>query len=356
MWPIAVTIRPMARPCARAIPRSPGPPVPWRNCSAQMEPAPKKMSANVPTNSAASFWGMLYMGEASNEQGCGSCLVRALREFYRIGLRQSKTRAANRAEQCQLSSLDGELAGAGGDGNVAGRQPVVAVRFCSSGEGVKLFLEAFCDGAWLALADGDAVHGANGADFHGGARKKDFIGDVEHLAGNHLLLHGNAEVFAERHHAGTRDAREDAGGKRRRVNGPIVHEKNVHPGAFAQVAGRVEGDALGVVVEGGFHADELRVHVVRGGFGHGRQSVWRDARPGADANLYAFSVGILAEIRTPRPASHVALDGRGERIDAGVTVAAQNDGLDAAGIEFVAAHELGGDVAELFHRIGQLHA
>ena len=49
--------------------------------------------------------------------------------------------------------------------------------------------------------------------------------------------------------------------------------------AFADVAVGVERDALVESIDNSFHADQLRVHVVRCGFGHGRQRVGSDPRP-----------------------------------------------------------------------------
>jgi hypothetical protein len=47
MWPTAVTMRPIARPLASAWPSTSAP--------SSAEPAPKKISANVPTNSDTSL-------------------------------------------------------------------------------------------------------------------------------------------------------------------------------------------------------------------------------------------------------------------------------------------------------------
>src|SRR5580704_981944 len=52
---------PIARPWASAVPRSPRPPAPCKYWSVQIEPAQKKISANVPRNSAISFCDVLYI-------------------------------------------------------------------------------------------------------------------------------------------------------------------------------------------------------------------------------------------------------------------------------------------------------
>ena len=53
------------------------------------------------------------------------------------------------------------------------------------------------DRAALACADGDAVDRAQRRDFGGGAGEENFVGDVQHLARNHLFAHGDAQVFAQ---------------------------------------------------------------------------------------------------------------------------------------------------------------
>jgi len=136
---------------------------------------------------------------------------------------------------------------------------------------------------------------------------------------------------------------------------PSCTRKTFHAGAFADVAVRVEGDAFGVAVEAGFHADELRVHVVGGGFGHGGKRIGGDAGPGADADVDTFSESFRAKVGSPGPASHINVDRGAERIDADFAVTAKNDGLDVAGVEFVQAHNFGGGVAEIVDRVGKIH-
>ena len=161
------------------------------------------------------------------------------------------------------------------------------------------------------------------------------------------------QIFGEGHDGVAGDAGQNAGGERRSVECAVVHEEHVHAGTFADVAVGIERDAFGVAVEGGFHANELRVHVVRGGFGHGWQRVRRDAGPGADADVHALRERFRAEIGAPGPAGHVDVDRRAERVDADFAVAAEDDRLDVAGVEFVEANEFGGDVAEIVDGVGQ---
>src|ERR1700687_533751 len=72
MCPSAETMIPIARPWASAMPRRPRPPAPCKYWSVQIEPAPKKISANVPRNSAISFCDVLYIRKSPcTERICG---------------------------------------------------------------------------------------------------------------------------------------------------------------------------------------------------------------------------------------------------------------------------------------------
>src|SRR5260221_2278505 len=118
------------------------------------------------------------------------------------------------------------------------------------------------------------VDRANRRDFYGGAGEENFVDDVEHFARDDLFLHGDLQVFGNLHDRIASDAGQDAGGERRSVERAVVHEKHVHAGAFAHVAVGIEGDTFGVAIEASFHANELRVHVIGGGFGHGGEAGW----------------------------------------------------------------------------------
>src|SRR5689334_831625 len=122
------------------------------------------------------------------------------------------------------------------------------------------------------------------------------------------------------------------------------------------MAGGIERDAFGVAIEGGFHADELRVHIIGGRFGHSRESVWGDAGPGTDADVDTFCERVRTEIRAPGPASHVDVDKRTERVHADLAITAQDDRLDVAGVYLVDAHQFGRGIAEIVKGHGQVHA
>src|SRR6266404_9829801 len=231
----------------------------------------------------------------------------------------------------------------------------MTVGLAAAGDGEEFFLEFARDGASDAFADLDAIYGADGRDFDGRANEENFIHDVEHLARDHLFLHRNTQIFGELHDGVARDARQNTGGQRRRIERSVVNEEDVHAGAFANVAAGIEGDAFRVVVERSFHANELGVHVICRGFGHRGQSVRRYARPGADADINALCERIGSEIGAPGPASHVNVDRGAQGIHSHLAVTTEHDRLNVAGVQFVGANELGGGVGKLVEGVGKIH-
>src|SRR5260370_19255381 len=183
-----------------------------------------------------------------------------------------------------LRPTETELARGGGHGGAYGRKGVVAVGLGAAGDREKFFLEFAGDGGGDGFGDLDVVDGTDGGDFDGGAGEEDFVDDVKHFAGDDAFLDGDLQVFGDFDHGIAGDAGQDAGGERRSVERAVVHEEHVHAGAFADVSFGIERDAFGVAVEAGFHADELRVHLVGGGFGHGGEGVGGDAGRGTHAH------------------------------------------------------------------------
>src|SRR3989304_1240930 len=235
MCPTAVTMTARVRPWARAMPTTPtAPSVSW---SAQMEPAPMKMSARGPMNSARAFC-VVFMARASSngvrvevtaksavggilgkggpqlnqrptasplrplrlcgENGCWSSAGMNRRERRERREKTSwETLAAGGARGAAPPRGGGGRAGGGrGHGprmrGLGGRlvdqgQPAVAVGLRALDQAEELLLELLRHRAALAAADLDLVDGADGRDFGGGAAEKALVGDVEHLAGNGLL-------------------------------------------------------------------------------------------------------------------------------------------------------------------------
>src|SRR5262249_36550252 len=111
-----------------------------------------------------------------------------------------------------------------------------------------------------------------------------------------------------------------------------------------------------ITVEAGFHANELRVHVVGGGLTHCGERIGSNACPGTDTDVDALAEGVRTEVSAPSPTGHVKFDRRAERIDPNFAVATESHRLDVAGVELIAPDELCGDAAELIDRVGQFHA
>src|ERR1019366_7550380 len=169
-----------------------------------MEPAPKKISANVPINSATSFCGVLYM-EAPPKQTDSANPARYL-ETGNVRLYESDVLASNFGFCRDRHPLTGSSAQRHADR----RKAIVAVRPRTVENGEKFFLEQLGDGPARSLADLDAVDRAQGTDFSRGAGEEDFVGDVEHLARNQLLAHRDFQVLAYLTHGTLGDARQDA--------------------------------------------------------------------------------------------------------------------------------------------------
>jgi hypothetical protein len=87
------------------------------------------------------------------------------------------------------------------------------------------------------------------------------------------------------------DAAERGVGERRGVEDAVADEEEVLAGALGEVAVDVEAMPFGVAVDLGFHADELRVHVVGAGLGERGHGVGREAVPAGDADVGAAVAG-----------------------------------------------------------------
>src|SRR6266853_6775257 len=234
---------------------------------------------------------------------------------------------------------DRRLARGGADGGVDGGEPVVAVRFGACGDAEEFCLQREGDRTGDTLADLDVVDGTDGSDFDSGTDKEDFVSDVKHFSGDDLFLYSDVQVFSDLHDGVAGDARKNAGGQRRSVERAIVDEENVHAGAFTDMAAGIESDAFGVAVEASFHANELRVHVIGRGLGHGGQSIRGNAGPGADSDVNTLGESVWTEIGAPAPASHVNVDGRIQRIHSRFAVARQTEGLALTVIHLLKAEE-----------------
>src|ERR1700687_5514845 len=199
-----------------------------------------------------------------------------------------------------------------------GRKPPMAVALLAAHDCVKLLLQRFGDGADRAFADLDLIDRTDRGDLRGGAGEERLIGDVEHLARNHLLDNWNAQVAGDLQHRVARDPRQHGVAQRSGNQLVVLHQEQVLTRALADEAADVERDAFHVAVDDGFHLYELRVHVVGPGLGHGGQRVGRQPRPRRDAHVAAFA--LPAQILSPRIIDDVNLGGRVERVHAGLTI------------------------------------
>ena len=139
----------------------------------------------------------------------------------------------------------------------------------------------------------------------------------------------------------------------RGVEDAAADEEEVLAGAFGEIAVGVERDALGVAVDLGFHADELRVHVVGAGLGERRHGVGRETGPTGDADVGAVVAG---NVFAPGEVGDVDLDRALERVDAHLAVAAEGDGADVAGGDAVGLDDIDDGGGELVGGVGQGHA
>ena len=146
-----------------------------------------------------------------------------------------------------------------------------------------------------------------------------------------------------------------AGGQGRRAERAIVHEEDVLARAFTEMTRRIQRNAFRETIKGGFHVDELRVHIIRARLGHGRQSVGRDPRPGRNTNVHSLA-GIRPQILPPRIVANINFGGRVEGIDAGFAVAPENDGADVARPHAVLFHQLNHAAQDLVAGEGEVDA
>src|SRR5258708_5381171 len=206
----------------------------------------------------------------------------------------------------------------------------MAVGFLTSYDGVELLLDGFSDRSDTAVAHADLVDRTDGRDFGGGAGEEDFVGNVERFARDLLFDNLDPQVASDLHDRVAGDAGQHGVTQRRGLQDAISHDEQILAGALAYVAVDVEGDAFRVAIDDRFHLDQLRVHVVGAGLGHGGQCVGSNAGPRGDTDVDAL-VGVGAEIFSPRVVTDVDLGGRVEGVDASFAVSAKDDGPNVAG-------------------------
>src|ERR1700722_8781557 len=208
------------------------------------------------------------------------------------------------------------------------REPVMAVVLLSVHDRVELLLQRLGDGTDHAFADLYLVDRADRGYLRGRARKERFVGNVEHLARNHLFDHRYAQVSRHLQYGVARNPRQHGTAQRRRDQLVLMHQEEVLARSLTDKTARVERDAFHVAVDDRFHLDELRVRVIGTGLGHGGQRVGSKPRPRRDTHVAAFH--LAAQILPPRIVDDVDLGRRVERIHAGLAVSPQHDRADIA--------------------------
>src|SRR5216683_3736998 len=240
-----------------------------------------------------------------------------------------------------------------GDLDVNRGEPVVAVGAGAVDDAEELVVQRLGDRAHGAVADQDAVDRAKVGDLGGGAGKEGLVADVDHLAQQRLLDDFYPELLRQRENGVAGDAVEYRVRQWRGIEDAAADEEEVFAGALGEVAVGVEPDALGVAVDLGLHADELRVHVVGAGLGERRHGVGGEAGPAGDTDVGAL---VAVDVFAPGEVGDVDLDRALQWIDAHLAVAAESDGADVAGRDSVGFDDIDDGSSELVCGIGQGHA
>src|SRR5258708_39692082 len=154
----------------------------------------------------------------------------------------------------------------------------------------------------MSLADNYLIDGTNGRDFRRCAGEEDFVGDVQHVAGNDLLADFVAQVFGNRHGGVAGDAGQDRRPNRRGVDDAIEHQEDILAGAFADVASNVQHNRFAIAVFERFHLGKLAVDVLTANLRQRGRLVGGHAPPRTHAHIHAALDGFGAEVRAPEPA------------------------------------------------------
>src|SRR5581483_3142827 len=208
-------------------------------------------------------------------------------------------------------------------------QPVEAVGHLAANNAVELVLDGARDRSHHAFPDADLIDRANWRYFRCRAAEENFVRQIEQFARYALFDHRNSEVARNGQDGIASNARQDGVPEGSRLNHAVADHEHILARTFADVSIHVERNAFDVAIDNGFHLDQLRVHVIGARFCHCRQSVRCEAGPGRNANVHAL-LGVAAKVFAPGIVANVHLGWRVEGIDAGLAVAAKNNGTDVA--------------------------
>ena len=107
------------------------------------------------------------------------------------------------------------------------REPAVRVRHLAVDDVEERLLQRLGDRTAAAVANLDLVDAPDRRDLHRGADEKRLVGDVEHLARQHLFAHLQAQLVRERHHRVASDARQNRRGDRRGIERVVADQEQV---------------------------------------------------------------------------------------------------------------------------------
>jgi hypothetical protein len=131
-----------------------------------------------------------------------------------------------------------------------------------------------------------------------------------------------------------RDAVEQGGADRCRVQHAVEHQEQVLAGAFAEQTGRGQRDALAETQAPRFARDELAGQIVAAGLRAGRNRVRRETLPARDAGIDACLEHTFAEVRSHLPGGDGDV-GRRVRGQAEAAEAAERDRPQIRAVELV---------------------
>src|SRR5688572_6575612 len=235
-------------------------------------------------------------------------------------------------------------------------QPTVTVGNLSLRDAEILALYPLRQRTRFSLADGNAIHGANGRDLGCRSAEEQFIRHIQELAGQHLLADLDSEIPRDGDDRVPRDPLQDSGGKRRRVQTAVADREEVLTAAFGDVAERIEHDALGVLVLLRFHLAQLRIEVIAARFGHRGKGVRRRSAPARHAYVDTVRDAFLAEVRAPFPGDDERLHRDAGAVHAHLLTGADHERPDIAFLQVVADNGVDHALHELIDRVAQLDA
>ena len=142
---------------------------------------------------------------------------------------------------------------------------------------------------------------------------------------------------------------------RRSCDLPVADDVHVLARALAHVTVDIEQDRLVVARLHRLHLGEHAVEVLARRLRVRDQRVGAYPSPRGDLRAHAVALALLAEVGAPLPACDGHVDGRLQRVQAHLAVAAVDDRAYVAGAQAVAGHELERRRPQLLSRIWHRH-